>query len=214
MHQLFNSIMMKNILRISVLALTVSLTSCSKDDEAIAAPINNNTTTNTISSVGCDAKVPYMQNGFKANYAYYSDNEDLGDSQSFEYSCVGNQLVRKTLFSVWGQNSESSNIVMVQNNYISVKSSTTSNLRKPYKHDAKLGETWSNLKDNGATETYLVMAVDSMVTVPAGTYSCKLIKRTATDSAIPDMALYSDEVGLVYQEVPFLGTLKLKSFTK
>lgn len=208
---------MKTIYKIAVFTLALASTSCVNDEDLTSdkesdKKENTNTTetpNNNVTAAPCTTSIPYMKEGFVAEYGIYSGANEVG-SQVFENNCFDNTLVRTKTFEFKGAKSTSFEMTKIENNFIHIKENNDNFYSKIYQQNCVKGSKWQVEKPRGATSYYEVMEVDSTVTVPAGTYSCKLIRRTDTDSSLPEFYLFNEEVGLVSQKLLFYGTLKLK----
>ena len=66
-----------------------------------------------------------------------------------------------------------------------------------YKIDAEVGDTFSYTRNSGAVYTTEVIAIDSMITVPAGTFPCDVYKRTSTSIINEIFTFWNHDVGQI-----------------
>ncbi len=81
---------------------------------------------------------------------------------------------------------------------------------KIYKKNATLGESWNVTRPDGSIVTHEVVDIDSLVTVPAGSFHCKVFKYTTTTAVNESFVFWNDEVGNIMEDAGFFK-LELKT---
>lgn len=76
---------------------------------------------------------------------------------------------------------------------------------KIYKKNAQLGDIWMHTQADGGVATHEVINTDSIITVPAGTFSCKVYKYTATDIVNESFVFWNDEIGQIKEDAGFFS---------
>lgn len=76
---------------------------------------------------------------------------------------------------------------------------------KIYKKNAQLGDTWMHDQADGGVSTHEVVALDSTITVPAGTFKCIVYKYSATDIINESHVFWNDEVGNIKEDAGFFS---------
>ncbi|WP_298553699.1 hypothetical protein [uncultured Algibacter sp.] len=76
---------------------------------------------------------------------------------------------------------------------------------KIYKKNSQLGDVWMHTQADGGVATHEVISIDSLVTVPAGTFSCVVYKYTATDIINESFVFWNDEIGQIKEDAGFFS---------
>ncbi len=182
---------MKNIL-LSVFVL-VLITSCSSNDD-----------TSNSSRGFCDTTIPFLIEGRTMNYTFNANSQ----ASIAIGSCIENgyQITRITPLGngtdIWRQNGE----------FLEVDSNGNEDYyAKTYKLNASLGETWTHTKSDGDIVTHSVISVDSTITVPAGTFTCKVFSYETSGTINTSYVFWHDEIGQIKEDAGFI-VLELESF--
>ena len=80
-----------------------------------------------------------------------------------------------------------------------------------YKQNASLGDTWTYTQPSGDIVTREVISVDSTITVPAGTFTCKVISYQDSGTINTTYVFWDDQVGQIKEDAGFFVT-ELESY--
>lgn len=181
---------MKNLL-LSVFALLL-ITSCSSDDDTTNPPQGF-----------CDTTIPFLAESRVMNYTFNMSSQAIiaigGCSDN------GFQITRTTPLGngtdIWRQNGE----------FLEVDSNGNEDYyAKIYKLNASLGESWTHTQSDGDIVTHTVISVDSTITVPAGTFTCKVFSYENSGTINTSYVFWDDEVGQIKEDAGFV-VLELES---
>ncbi len=173
---------MKKIL-FPLLALAL-IFSCSSEDDS------------NDSGNSCDSTIPFLQKGMTYNYAINGSNNSviaIGDcsENGFEVtrtSPIGNGV------DIWRQNGE----------FLEVDSNGNIDYwAKTYKLNASLGDSWTHTQPDGDIVTHTVISVDSTITVPAGTFTCKVFSYENTGTINTSYTFWDDTIGQIKEDAGF-----------
>lgn len=178
------------------------LISCSSDD--IASGGNSN----------CDSSIPFLATGKTYNYTLtvlFAGNNTI--KMTFE-ECNGEDfLIERILTNNQDQSVNYTDLMKQEGDYLLVDSNNDGNyFSKTYKKNAALGDIWTHTKDNGAIVTHEVIAVDSLVTVAAGTFNCKVFKYTSSSTINETFIFWHDDIGNIKEDTGGLFDLELVSY--
>lgn len=208
---------MKNTSKIITGLLIVLLTfSCSKDDSPAPTPTPVAPIVTDPKVETCNTTIPYIKVGYTAVYSNIAWDKEVGTDTHNYTSCDDKGIYRtRNLFDVGtGTTQKYTDLIKLNGDYVLVDSNNNGDyFVTTYKHNGKLGDKWEYTKPSGAKSFHEIIKVDSTVTVPAGTFKCKVVKYWAEDIINETYSLWNDEVGLVQTEL-FFSTVKLKSYKK
>jgi len=180
---------MKHTLKILFAFLALSIVSCSSDNE----PENP-------SSSSCEFDIPFVAEGnlWTVNVTTFGSstvqitNEIIGCEE-------GGLKVEIT-----GPDGSITNFWKQEDGYLWTDANNAENgFNRFYKKDASVGETFSYTRNDGTFVTREVIAIDSMITVPAGTFVCDVYKRTATNIINENIIMWNHEVGQIKSDSGF-----------
>tara|TARA_Y100000815_G_scaffold87805_1_gene76517 strand:- start:382 stop:933 length:552 start_codon:yes stop_codon:yes gene_type:complete len=181
---------MKNTLR--ALFIFTLLFSCSTEDDS-----NN-------SQNYCETDIPFLQSGRVMNYLYSGvsgTSITIGNCDENGYE-VERISPFGTGTDIWRQNGD----------YLETDSNGNGDYwSKIYKLNAQLGDTWTHTQADGDEVTHTVISVDSTITVPAGTFTCKVFKYDNTGIINSSYVFWHDEIGNIKEDAGFL-ILELESY--
>ncbi len=83
---------------------------------------------------------------------------------------------------------------------------------KTYKKNAVIGDKWTYEKANNKIITHEVIAIDSSITVPAGTFKCTVYKYSTSTTVNETFVCWNDEIGNIKEDGDGLFLLELKSY--
>lgn len=193
--------MNKKVLVLSA-ALLVVLSSCSSDDSS------------SDSSQNCESTIPFLHQGNELVYDMKQFGFDVGTMKLTFGECNGNGfLVTRGMFDMAGAPVSSSVDLMKQNgDFLLIDSGNNGDyFSKNYKKNAVLGETWQYTKADNSVVTHEVVDIDSLITVPAGEFHCKVFKYTTSSTINESHVFWHDEIGNIKEDAGFM-TMELKSY--
>lgn len=173
---------MKKIL-ISLFVLA-AMFSCSSDDS-----------TNDSQNF-CNTTIPFLQEGRTMNYAINGNSNSVIAIGSCSEN--GFQVSRTTPgasgIDIWRQNGE----------FLEVDSNSNEDYyAKTYKLNATLDETWTHTQIDGDVVTHTVVSVDSTITVPAGTFTCKVFSYQNSGTINTSYVFWDDAIGQIKEDAGF-----------
>lgn len=77
-------------------------------------------------------------------------------------------------------------------------------LHKIFKKNAALNDTWTETDADGAILTHTVVDIDSLITVPAGSFHCKVYHYEKSDIINDSYIFWNDDVGQVMEDAGFM----------
>lgn len=80
-----------------------------------------------------------------------------------------------------------------------------------YKKNAIVGDVFSYTRNSGATSEREVIAVDSMITVPAGTFACDVYRIVRSDVINETISMWNHDVGEIKSDSGF-SIIELASY--
>lgn len=186
---------MKNFYKASLVLLAFGAFSCSSDDGD-----GNN-------AGNCDSNIPFFQTGKYQKYNVTQFGMLAGTMKLTFGDCAGDGLSTVMEFR------NTANVVTqtVPNKFWQDGVFLTGDanndgvdFHKIYKKDAQLNDTWTETDDDGAIITHTVVDMDSVVTVPAGTFHCKVYKRVKSDIINTSHLFWHDEIGQIMEDAEFV----------
>mgnify|MGYP000314676212 CR=1 FL=1 len=162
------------------------LFSCSTDDSD---------NSNAPQSSFCDTTFPFIKEGRTLTYNFGTFGTQTAFGTIKIGSCINEEgfeverdIPLGTGIDIWRQNGE----------FLEIDSNGDGDYWvKAYKKNPTLGETWEFPQPDGDIVTYKVISVDSTITVPAGTYTCKVLSYTNTGIINTTYIFWDDEIGQV-----------------
>ena len=152
----------------------------------------------------CDSTIPFLLEGRVMNYEF---NGSSGTSITVG-SCdeTGFSIDRITPLGngidIWRQNG----------GFLEADSNGNGDYwAKIYKINATLGESWTHTQADGDIVTHTVISVDSTITVPAGTFTCKVFSYENSGTANTSYVFWDDAVGNIKEDAGFI-LLELESY--
>jgi hypothetical protein len=182
--------------------MMISLIGCSGDDDSSSA------------SSSCDSTIPFFQTGKTFTYSVNQFGFDAGTLKLTYGTCNGSgYLVTRETFDTAGSLVLSATDLHKQEGDFLLSDSNNNNdyFAKIYKKNAALGDVWTVTRPDNSVVTHEVIAVDELVTVPAGTFTCKVFRFTTTSTVNESLVYWNDEVGNIKEDAGFL-TLELLSY--
>lgn len=175
------------------LSLIVLGTSCSKSDTAAPG--------------SCDSSIPFLETGKTFTYKSTQFGFDAGTIKFTVGACNGTGfLVSRQQFSATGVEQTSATDLWKQDGDFLLSDSSFNGdyFSKIYKKNAVLGETWEVTRPDGSIVTHEVVDIDSLVTVPAGEFHCKVFKYSTTSAINESHIFWVDEIGQIKEDAGFI----------
>lgn len=191
---------MKTFSKLFFACMLTVLTACGGDDDSSATS-------------SCVSTIPFFQTGKTFTYSATQFGFDAGTIRFTYGNCNGSGfLVTRETFDTSGNLTLTATDLHKQEGDFLLSDSNNNNdyFAKIYKKNAVLGETWSVTRPDESIVTHEVIAVDEVVTVPAGTFTCKVFRYTTTTTVNESLVYWNDEIGNIKEDAGFL-TLELLS---
>lgn len=186
---------MKNPYKLAFLALAITAFGCSSDDDGGS------------SSGTCESDIAWFQTGKYEKFKITQFGFDAGTMKLSFGECNGDGLLsvmefRNTAGAVTGTVEN----LFWQDGAFLVNDANVDGIdfHKIYKKNAALNDTWTETDDDGAIITHTVVDTDSLITVPAGTFHCKVYLREKSDIANVSHIFWNDEIGQVMEDAEFM----------
>jgi hypothetical protein len=184
---------------------TIFVLSCSKSD----SPATENPT------ASCASTIPFLQTGKVFNYNIIQFGAAAGTIKFSIGACNGTGfLVNRETKDVSGNvvaSGSATDLWKQDGDFILTDSNNNGDyFAKIYKKNAALNDTWQYTKTDGAVVTHKVIDVDSLITVPAGQFHCKVFKYTNSGTINDSYIFWDDQVGQIQENAGFFKTV-LKS---
>ncbi|MBL0014338.1 MAG: hypothetical protein IPP30_11745 [Flavobacterium sp.] len=188
---------MKNLYRTALVILTFSLFSCSSDSDSNDNPNPSGT---------CTSNIAFFQTGKYQKYKLTQFGSDAGTMKLTYGACNGTGLISTMEFR------NTANVVTgtVQNKFwqdgvwmINDANNDGIDPRKLYKTNAALNDTWSETDADGAVVLHTVVDIDSLITVPAGSFHCKVYHYEKSDIINDSYIFWNDEFGQIMEDAGF-----------
>jgi len=187
---------MKNLYMMAFAALAMFTFGCSSDSDG-GTPATGN----------CNSDIPFFQTGKFEKFKFTQLGTDMGTMKLSFGDCDGTGLVSSMEFR------NTSNVVtqtipmkFYQEGVflISDPNNNGAPFLKQYKKDAQLNDTWTETSENGATIIHTVVDVDSLITVPAGSFHCKVYHYEKSDIINDSYIFWNDEYGQIMEDAGFM----------
>ncbi|WP_396155419.1 hypothetical protein [Flavobacterium sp.] len=194
---------MKFFLKGVLLASAFLLFSCSSSDDGG-------------SNGDCDSDITFLQTGKTLKYSISQFGFPAGGMKLEFGGCNGNGVfsVTRRFFDVNNaQTSSQVDKIKINGAYMEIDVANTTEVfwERLFKKNAQLNDVWSDTRADGTVYTREIIDMDSIVTVPAGTFNCKVYKQTSSTAIGENYIFWNDEVGEIMEE-SLLLTLKLTEY--
>ncbi|MCK7590561.1 hypothetical protein M0G43_08255 [Subsaxibacter sp. CAU 1640] len=169
--------------------------SCSSDDSDSQNP----------SLGGCITTIPFLTSDRTMTY---SVNGNSGGAVLEFGNCDENgYYITRTIGS-----STSTDLYRQNGDFLEVDSQNNGDyFAKVYKLNSQLGESWTHTQSDGTISTHEVVSVDSTITVPAGTFNCKVFSYTTSSIINTSYIFWDDQVGQIKEDAGFF-IIELESY--
>ncbi|WP_369995320.1 hypothetical protein [Winogradskyella sp.] len=173
--------------KIVILALLLTF-SCSSND-------NNNENSNS-----CEFDIPFVVQGNKWTSNVTTFGFDGGQIENEVMACGDNGLE----VVITGPTGSITNIWKQEDGYLWTNANNAvEGFNRFYKINAEVGDVFTYNNNEGALYTTEVIAVDSTITVPAGTFICDVYKKTSTNVINETFTMWNHDVGQVKSDSGF-----------
>lgn len=187
---------MKNIYKNLALGiLAIGAMSCSSDDG------------DGDQNADCESSIPFFQPGKFEKFAITQFGFQSGTMKLTFGECDGDGFESQMEFRDQAGNLQQtvSNIFWQDGDYLVGDANDDGiDFHRIYKKNAALNDTWSETDEDGAEIVHTVIDLDSIITVPAGTFHCKVYKRTKSDLANDSHIFWHDEIGQIMEDAEFM----------
>lgn len=189
---------MKNIYKSAFALLALAIISCGGDDD------NNNPVIPVTGN--CTTDIPFFQTGKYAKYQLSQFGSESGTMKLTYGACGGTGLISPMEFR------NTSNVVtqtvqnrMWQNGVWLMNDAKNDgiDLLKLYKKDAQLNDSWTETLADGDVVTHTVVDIDSLITVPAGSFHCKVYHYEKSDIINDSYIFWNDQYGQIMEDAGF-----------
>lgn len=181
-------------------SLFFALYSCSSDSSS--------------SSGNCQSDIAFLQTGKTLNYSIEQFGFPSGSMNLAFGNCNGNGLfaVNRTFLDTNGaQTGTQVDKIKIDNDYMKIDVANSETFyERLYKKNVALHDTWQDQKADGTIYYREVVDIDSLITVPAGNFHCKVYKQTTSNAIGENYIFWNDQIGEIYEDSGIF-TLKLLS---
>lgn len=188
---------MKNPYKLAFMALAVMAFGCSSDSDGDGGGGSGNCNSDiTFLQTGKFQKFKISQFGFDAGtmkLTFGDCNGSNGFAMNMETRNTANTVVSDIDGWAW------------QDGVFMTTDATGDGapFTKIYKKDAQLNDTWTE-DYNGATIVHTVVDMDSLITVPAGSFHCKVYHYEKSDIINDSYIFWHDDIGQVMEDAGFV----------
>ena len=185
---------MKNPYKLALAVLAFGAFSCSSDDGGSGG------------SGSCESDIPFFQTGKYAKYKMTQFGFDAGTMKLTFGECDGNGLASTMeIRDAAGTLQQTIPNTFWQDGAYLVGDANNDGIdyHKIYKKDAQLNDTWTETDEDGAVIVHTVVDMDSLITVPAGSFHCKVYLRTKSDIINTSHIFWHDTEGQIMEDAEF-----------
>lgn len=138
----------------------------------------------------CNTDIPFLMEG--KVWHYQTTGSTNGSASLTVGACNGDGYVVTGTMN----GTDYTDLYREKNGYLEVDSDYDSDyFSKNYKLNAQLGDSWTHVMSDGTIVTHEVISVDSIITVPAGTFTTKVFKYYTTSALNSSYTFWDDEIG-------------------
>ncbi len=155
----------------------------------------------------CYSSIPFLESGKSFTYKSTQFGFDAGTFKFTIGACNGTGfLVSRQQFSTTGVVQSSATDLWKQDGdfLLSDSSNNGDYFSKIYKKNAALGDTWNVTRTDGSIVTHEVVDIDSLITVPAGEFHCKVFKYSTTSAINESHIFWVDDIGQIKEDAGFI----------
>lgn len=164
----------------------------------------------------CNSDITFLEEGNVFNYKMSSFGVESASAKLTVGQCNGEgYLIERKITSLSTNETQTATDLWKQEGDFIYTDANNDNdyFAKIYKKNATLGETWTHTKANGTVVTHEVIAVDSTIVVPAGSFQCNVFKYTTTSAINETFVSWNDEIGNIKEDGDGWFTLELTSYS-
>ncbi len=192
---------MKSIFKVLAVLPAFFLFSCSSDSDSSE-------------SATCESDIEFFQTGKTVTYALTQFGFNAGTMRLDFGACNGNgvySMLRTFSDPSGAETSSQTDKIRINGDFLEIDvANSEAFYERLYKKNAQLGDSWDDEKADGTIYHHEVYDMDSIVTVPAGTFHCIVYKGT-TSTTINDRYLFwNDEFGQIMEDSG-IWTMKMVS---
>jgi hypothetical protein len=194
---------MKNGLRLFLIIVLITVVGCSKNDD-------------TEPMAECSSNIPFLQEGKYFTYDVVQFGSASGTLKMAIGGCNGSGfLVTRETRDMSGNivsSSSGTDLWKQDGEFLLADSNNNGDyFSKLYKKNTVLGDTWQITRPtDGAVIKHEVIDIDSLITVPAGSFHCKVFKYTNSATINDSHIFWNDQVGQIKEDAGFF-TISLKA---
>ena len=151
----------------------------------------------------CNSDIVFLEEGNTWNYKMSSFGIESGLATLTVGQCNGEGfLIERAITSLSTNETQTATDLWNQEGdfLLSDANNDDDYFAKIYKRNVTLGDSWTHTKSNGSVVTHEVIAIDSTIIVPAGSFVCNVFKYSS-DSAINETFVsWNDEIGNIKED--------------
>jgi hypothetical protein len=185
---------MKNLYKFALATLAFGALSCSSDDGGGSQ------------TGSCESDIPWFQTGKFEKFKMTQFGFDAGTMKLSFGECNGDGLESIMEFrDNAGTLTQTIPNTFWQDGQFVVGDANNDGIdfHKIYKKNAQLNDTWTETDEDGAVIVHTVVDMDSLITVPAGSFHCKVYLRTKSDIINTSHIFWNDEEGQIMEDAEF-----------
>jgi hypothetical protein len=165
------------------------------------------TNSDSAASGSCNSSIPFLETGKTFTYKSTQFGFDAGTIKFTVGECNGTGfLVSRKQYTTAGVEQSSATDLWKQDGDFLLSDSNNNGdyFSKIYKKNASLGDTWNVTRTDGSIVTHEVVDVDSLITVPAGEFHCKVFKYSTTSAINESHIFWVDGIGQIKEDAVFI----------
>lgn len=174
------------------------IVSCSNDDDS-----------NDIAAGSCESNIPFIQTGKSFTYKMTQFGFDAGTLKFSIGSCNDKGFIvtreARDLSNGLVASLSGTDLWKQEGDFLLTDSNNNEDyFAKIYKKNATLNATWQYARPtDGAIINHTVIDLDSLITVPAGKFRCKVFKYTNTSTINDSYIFWDDQLGQIKEDAGF-----------
>lgn len=183
--------------------IAITIFNCSSDDSSNDDPKN------------CSSDISFLVEGRVMQYKITSLGFETGEATLTFTGCNSDGfLVERSILAYSTNETTTATDLWKEDGDFLVTDANYDNdyFAKIYKKNAQLGDIWTHARADGSLVTHEVIAVDSSITVPAGTFNCKVFKYSTETTINETFVSWNEDVGNIKEDGGGFFNLELTSF--
>ncbi len=164
----------------------------------------------------CNSDIAFLEEGNVWNYNMSVFGLESSTAKLTVGQCNGEgYLIERIFTSISTNESQTSTDLWKQDGDLLLSDAENNNdyFAKIYKRNVTLGETWTHTRTDGTVATHEVIAIDSTIVVPAGSFVCNVFKYSTTSAINETFVSWNDEIGNIKEDGGGFLTLELTSYS-